>query len=196
MSYPTLAREFPDFPLDSLPAIPSHWHESAWHNDACPSFIIGDDSGREPGIQVFIDYADASKSEFPNWRADGTLKRFNAMSIPGNDGTEMDIGTADDWQEMLAHLIAWQFVENLRDQLTGAEFKQVLRENVGIAEGVCASHNVCDANMPMAEAFEAIMGRKPLEAPDGSEEHEADCRLWGAAWNIATPRYLTSKESE
>jgi hypothetical protein len=33
-----LRREFPDFPLESLPEIPADWDDQSWHNDACPSF--------------------------------------------------------------------------------------------------------------------------------------------------------------
>ena len=43
----------------------------------------------------------------------------------------------------------------------------------------CASHNYCDANMPMDEAFTDILGRS-VNAAD-----QADCDLFNAAWRIA-----------
>lgn len=47
------------------------------------------------------------------------------------------------------------------------------------ADGCCATHDFCDANMVMAEAFEAVTGR----GPDVSSAE--DTNLWNAAWDIA-----------
>jgi hypothetical protein len=38
MSY---REEFPDFDPAAMPAIPQHWGDTSWHNDACPSFDAG-----------------------------------------------------------------------------------------------------------------------------------------------------------
>lgn len=43
----------------------------------------------------------------------------------------------------------------------------------------CASHDFCDANMPMAEAFEATIGRAP------NPSNEDDAAIWNAAWDKA-----------
>lgn len=45
--------------------------------------------------------------------------------------------------------------------------------------GCCASHDFCDANMPMAEAFEATFGREVNPADD------ADAAIWNEAWDKA-----------
>jgi hypothetical protein len=45
--------------------------------------------------------------------------------------------------------------------------------------GACATHDFCDANLLMHEAFVATMGREPDSASD------ADAELWGAAWYAA-----------
>lgn len=45
--------------------------------------------------------------------------------------------------------------------------------------GACATHDFCDANMLMAEAFESVMGRKL----DGNSDD--DMALWNTAWSIA-----------
>ena len=54
--------------------------------------------------------------------------------------------------------------------------------------GACASHDFCDANMPMAAAFEAVTGREPDVAS------QADADLWNAAWNIAKARGFATVE--
>lgn len=191
--FPMLQREFKDFDLATLPAIPWTWQESSWHNDACPSFTIGDTLGSGEGIQVFVDYHDPQQSEFPELRVNGGFRRFNAQSI-NSDGDRADIASSNDWNDILAAVIAWAFYLNLRNSFSPAAFEAMQQANVGITEGVCASHDFCDANMPMSDAFEAVMGRPPLVAPDGTQAHEDDCKLWSAAWNIATPLYLTAKD--
>lgn len=211
--YTQTAREFPEYPLDSLPDIPPHWTESSWHNDACPSFIICDTLG------VFVDWADPALAEFPNWRADGTMKRFSLVPMLDRQhltGDEMDSEgrpegyQSDDWRDLLSAAIAELFVENLQAQLTVEQWREMRRVNVQHkGDGICASHDYCDANMPMAEAFETVMGYAPmtLPNPDGGERvfcsdvdtpeseasQEADCALWNRAWAIAKDRYLTQK---
>ena len=49
----------------------------------------------------------------------------------------------------------------------------------GLDAPVCASHDHCDANMPMGEAFARVMGRE-MEASSPS-----DAALWRQAWAIA-----------
>ena len=75
----------------------------------------------------------------------------------------------------------------------GKEFSSILLIDLGIDvmrevveknsteeyDGVCASHDYCDANLVMAEAFNKICRR---EAEIDSEE---DSYWWGEAWNYA-----------
>jgi hypothetical protein len=84
----------------------------------------------------------------------------------------------------------------------GKEFSSILLRDLGIDvmrevieknstekyEGVCASHDYCDANVVMAEAFNKICGR---EIELGSEE---DCFWWGEAWNYAKANSFFIKE--
>jgi len=48
--------------------------------------------------------------------------------------------------------------------------------------GCCPTHDFMDANMPMAEAFERVMGRDIVLQDDG------DLSLWNAAWGWARNR--------
>lgn len=45
--------------------------------------------------------------------------------------------------------------------------------------GSCATHDFCDANELMAEAFEEIEGREP------DPSNYADAATWSQAWSIA-----------
>jgi len=83
-------------------------------------------------------------------------------------------------------LIADRFAEVLRAWLTPQEFAEMkrLNETPEYQSGICASHNYCDANMAMCEAFESVMEYPP----DGS--NEAHAAIWNAAWDLARKRHL------
>ena len=82
--------------------------------------------------------------------------------------------------------IADQFAALLADQLGEADFAEVKRRNdtPEYGAGVCASHDFCDANMVMLEAFETETG--------GVFEFNNDActDLWNAAWESARTRKL------
>ncbi len=198
---PRLRSEFPDYPVADLPAIPAHWSDDSWHNDAAPFFTIA------PMVGMFIDWPVAADRE--------TVEQSRFTVVPLDDGQHVaDARTlyhGDDWNEALSTAIAAAFVANLRDELTAEQFEAMRQKNVGIAEGICASHDFCDANMPMADAFETVTGYAPMTVanpdPDGDRLHcsdvgtpesdaaeQADCALWNRAWNIAMP-FLTADDS-
>jgi len=77
-------------------------------------------------------------------------------------------------------LVAKKFCDVLRGRL-GDDVDEVVRRNATEEyRGCCASHDFCDANMAMAEAYEAATGR----AWDLDNEDEAD-DVWDASWGIA-----------
>ena len=99
--------------------------------------------------------------------------------------------------------IADAFANIIRDWLTAAEWAEMQARNVDDSDGVCASHDFCDANMAMAEAFETVTGREPAFGydtladgspvdPAAATQADADCALWSAAWIIAKLRHLTA----
>ena len=63
------------------------------------------------------------------------------------------------------------------------DLEAILEKNRAYAEagetGACATHDYCDANMLMEEAFIETFYREP----DVSSNEDA--RLWSAAWNLA-----------
>jgi len=84
--------------------------------------------------------------------------------------------------------IAASFVALLKEELTVTEWDEMRAKNATpeYAGSVCASHDYCDANMVMAPAFADVMGRE-IEL-----QSEADCTLWGEAWDIAKRDYLSA----
>lgn len=86
--------------------------------------------------------------------------------------------------------LAQAFVEVLTDWLKPAEMRVVRRRNqmnLLAGNGCCASHDFCDANMAMVEAFEEFGLATPGDegCEDGTPAHEAACDLWNRAWGIA-----------
>lgn len=86
--------EFPDFDPATLPAIPPHWRDQSWHNDACPSFNAGN------GLVVFTDFADPALREFP----DGS--RFTVHSDPELTNGNDVLLESDNWADVLAFVAA------------------------------------------------------------------------------------------
>lgn len=80
----------------------------------------------------------------------------------------------------MAQELANQFILVLSEWLSADELAEVNRRNAAESMiDVCHSHDFCDANVAMDEAFRAVVGR----SVDG--DNEDDCRLWNEAWDIA-----------
>jgi hypothetical protein len=74
--------------------------------------------------------------------------------------------------------IALRFDYRLRDELGDEEYQEVLKRNRTASEGVCHSHDFCDANMVMEEALIDVLGS--CEVMDNDEHTE----LWNKAWDF------------
>jgi hypothetical protein len=93
--------------------------------------------------------------------------------------------------------IAQRFADVLINWLSPAEFMEMRRRNrddVTYANGACASHDFCDANMAMMEAFESVTGHNMIPLDDG-EISEEDCAIWNDAWNLARKLYIGAPKS-
>jgi hypothetical protein len=123
--------------------------------------------------------------------------------MDGEGQPDGDIVATDEWTEIQAHLIAKAFAAVLRDWLTADQWAEMQARNVDYSDGVCASHDFCDANEAMAEAFKTITGREPSGGfdtlADGSPvdpmaaiQADADCARWSAAGANAKLRHLTA----
>lgn len=96
----------------------------------------------------------------------------------------IDVGNA------IARALADRFAFELRGWLSRREWDEVLARNARepADSAVCHSHDFCDANMAMDEAFAVVVGRTPDTGSD------ADAKLWSAAWADAKRRYLTGRK--
>ena len=79
----------------------------------------------------------------------------------------------------LTQRLADDFSRIIRDWLTSEELAEVLLRNRNREPGVCATHDFCDANVAMEEAFTTVLNR------DFNPASIADVTLWSAAAELA-----------
>lgn len=187
---------FPDYDgLDTFPAIPAPFACEAWRQDASPVWRYQTPEDHEGNgavmVEIWADYADPAKREIQGPRFtvhiydDTHHARTGGRTIHQSDDGNAAV------QEALACAIGTAFAGMLKAQLTPAQWAEMRERNIGAGDLVCHSHDYCDANMPMASAFEAVMGRPILPEGDDAEMAEADCVIWNAAWDYAKRNFLT-----
>lgn len=86
--------------------------------------------------------------------------------------------------------IARKFSDILHEWLGVDTMKKVVEINAMPGnENNCASHEFCDANEAVAEAFEKVLGREYCfyndEEPHTEQQHANDTATLNAAWDIA-----------
>lgn len=201
-------REFPDFSAYDipLPLLDGGWTDHSWHNDAMPFFV------HEPsGVGVWVNFADRAEREFP----DRFIAKAMEWDV-GTDswmhearGDRPVLFTTEDEAVLLSSLpdflrpraIAHAFALGIQEecQLLADDLSETsqpgphpwseirrLNATAGYAKS-CATHDFLDANVPMAAAFESVMGR-PFDA-----DEDADVSLWNMAWEIARAERLTAR---
>lgn len=86
-------------------------------------------------------------------------------------------------QDITAAELGAAFVWTLKDWLTIPEWNDMARLNLTASRGVCHSHDYCDANMAMIEAYADLLG-VPADDVDlsGSVQY-----LFNDAWSWAVP---------
>lgn len=87
---------------------------------------------------------------------------------------------------ILRALLAREFGRTMTAYLTPRQMREANERNALLDWGgmVCHSHDFCDANMAMDEAFRHVMNRDPIADIEAGMS-EADCMLWNDAWDIA-----------
>lgn len=81
----------------------------------------------------------------------------------------------------LALLVAYRFGERMAEEIGPDDLTEAVRRNrAETVEGVCHTHDFCDANMVMF----AALGDFGL-ADDFDPADEAQARLWNDAWALA-----------
>jgi hypothetical protein len=92
---------------------------------------------------------------------------------------------------ILTIMLAREFGELMGEWLTPRELAVVRKKNATPAYATaCASHDFCDANMCMLDAFTGLMSREPAFSDDEPQQ-EVDLGLINGAWALAKRLYLT-----
>jgi len=81
--------------------------------------------------------------------------------------------------ETTVQTLANQFSHLIREWFTDEELREAVERNKTIGPLSCATHDFCDANEAMAEAWEIVF-RSEINCED-----ERQCELWGQAWDLA-----------
>lgn len=100
-SIPDWQSVFADFDYDYIELghqLPFDWKDTAWRNDACPSFSLVLNAGTmyETTYKLWFDYKDISKSEFTEYRKSNEMKMFDLTDELGNE-----VFASNDWNEIL-----------------------------------------------------------------------------------------------
>lgn len=97
---------------------------------------------------------------------------ISGWSIVGNDFSQIVIS------ESIITKVANEFSKVLHEWLTDDEMKEVIKRNEDDMM-CCASHDFCDANMAMDEAFTKVFNR------EFDMESDHDNKIWNDAWTAA-----------
>jgi hypothetical protein len=82
--------------------------------------------------------------------------------------------------------IARQFAANLLEEIGAAKVRLAAHLNSKQSHpDVCHSHDFCDANMTMDDAFETLGFATFADSEDSETLTEQICTVWNAAWSIA-----------
>ena len=105
------------------------------------------------------------------------------------------------YKPQLVERLAVGFSDVLKTWLTTAELQAVNERNADYKAAFkpcCATHEFCDPNEAMLQAFVNVLGREftfyNSDYPETEERHRRDEVLWGEAWQAAADAgfYLTA----
>lgn len=145
----------------------------------------------EPGFQLRADvvqqglFATSAYEAKPKKKKPAALADARQVDMFGAPITRKNPSASRGDSQALAH----EFSRILREWLTEDEIAEVIarnkadrrrRQTAQLADpAVCASHDFCDANMAMYEAFQNIAGH-PVDP-----QNTADVSMWNKAWSMA-----------
>jgi hypothetical protein len=88
----------------------------------------------------------------------------------------------------LARVVAHQFIYTIREWLSPSDVQIAVERNRSETGNVCHTHDFCDANMAMQEAFGCNHLTTPAELSERGESHPDyvfATDLWNEAWKMA-----------
>lgn len=96
--------------------------------------------------------------------------------------------------------LANEFITVLNNWIPGDMAEVIKRNSENLADSCCATHDFCDANMAMDEAFKKVMNREFIfwddDKPETEELHRADTELINKAWALAKSNNFKLSEDE
>lgn len=106
----------------------------------------------------------------------GTTKPMNTVTAAPTEVKQPTQAQVD------ASILAQKFAKLMQKEIGIDNLRKVVAKHIADRKGythACATHEFCDANMVMAAAFKAVVGRKEKLQSD------ADISLINHAWNLA-----------
>jgi hypothetical protein len=140
---------------------------SSYHNDLCPSVMTKPIGKGDWYVQLFIDYPD------PADREDSDSDRYTLV-VMSDDGDHYH-HTTDVYGCALTAVLGYRFALTIRDWLTDGEWTAMRAKARQLAAdgvtNVCPSHDYCDANIALLDAFTALYGPLPDDRRITDEAH-------------------------
>ena len=140
---------------------------SSYHNDLCPSVMTKPIGKGDWYVQLFIDYPDVADREDP----DSDPYTVYVMSDDGDHYHH----TTDVSGCALTAVLGYRFALTIREGLTDGEWTAMRAEARQLAAdgvtNVCPSHDYCDANVALLDAFTSIYGPLPDDRRITDEAH-------------------------
>jgi len=164
--------EFPDYPADSLPPLPTDtlWHDESWHNDMCPCYHSAD------GFGVWIDWPESKDRELIG------SKRFCVFDYEENArgmSKARDSFECDTWEEVLA------FINAARESL-GADIAKGFGDDIQEAAAwIAAMHKAGKAfhweDSPY-DIIETVSGKRTFTDAESIIVNACRLRLYDFTW--------------
>jgi hypothetical protein len=115
--------------------------------------------------------------------AERKLQKLGKQAAAGSTAVASDMVTK----------VARDFANGLKKELSAEEMSEVVALNRGEQDdSICHSHDFCDANAAMAEAFK----KNGQEAPGVLDESDEAMELWNSAWDYAKQHEFWLDEAE
>lgn len=173
---PLALREFPDYPADALPPLPTDtlWHDESWHNDMCPCYHSAD------GFGVWIDWPAAADRELIG------SKRFCVFDYEENArgmSKARDSFECDTWEEVLAFI-------NAARQSLGADIAKGFGDDIQEAAAwIAAMHKAGKAfhweDSPY-DIIETVGGNRTFTDAESILVNACRLRLYDFTWPEGT----------
>ena len=146
-------------------------------NDVCPSVMTQPIGNGNFYVQLFVDYKDpADREEFDgdNHLIDPADSNRYTVYVMSDDGDHY-LHTTDVYGCALTAVLGYRFALTIREWLTDGEWTAMRAKARQLAAdgvtNVCPSHDYCDANVALLDAFTSIYGPLPDDRRITDEAH-------------------------